>query len=186
MSKRNPYDFYTTPPGVIDHFLLSYLPSIKGDILDPGAGSGEFGAAINRYNKEIFGKSLPHLTGVEIRKEERDNLKDLYDYIILGDYLSWSTTSTYDLIIGNPPYNQAMEFVEKSLSLLKPDGKLIFLLRTAFLESKKRYYFWKRYPITDLYVLSSRPSFTGKGIDATSYSWFIWDKAKRTQTIKVI
>lgn len=185
MSKSNPYDFYATPPGVIDHFLFSYLPSTKGSILDPGAGSGEFGAAIKRYNT-VFCKNSTYLTGVEIRKEEKDNLEDLYDYVILGDYLSWSTASTYDVIIGNPPYNQAMEFVEKSLSLLKPFGKLIFLLKTSFLESKKRYDFWQMNPITDLYVLSSRPSFTGKGTDATGYSWFVWDKAKSTQTIKVI
>ena len=59
------------------------------------------------------------------------------------------------------------------------------LLRTAFLESKKRYDFWQRHPVSKLYVLSQRPSFTGKGTDATSYSWFIWDNSDK-QEIKVI
>ena len=90
------------------------------------------------------------------------------------------------MIGGNPPYSSAKEFVEKSLKLLNKDGVLIFLLRTAFLESKSRYEFWQQNPISGLYVLSKRPSFTGKGTDATSYSWFIWRKNDDKQQIKVI
>ena len=71
-------------------------------------------------------------------------------------------------------------------ALLSENGKLVFLLRTAFLESKKRYEFWQENPLSDLLVLSKRPSFTGKGTDATSYSWFVWDKSKKEQRIKVI
>ena len=27
-----------------------------------------------------------------------------------------------------------------------------------------------------LYTLHKRPSFTGRGTDATSYSWFVWER----------
>ena len=70
--------------------------------------------------------------------------------------------------------------------MLNDDGKLIMLLRTAFLESKSRYEFWQKNKLNGLYVLSKRPSFTGNGTDATSYSWFIWDKSTEKQEIKVI
>ncbi len=61
------------------------------------------------------------------------------------------------------------------------------LLRTAFLESKKRYDFWQKHPLNGLYVLSQRPSFLGNGkSDATSYSWFVWNKKQENQIIKVI
>lgn len=69
---------------------------------------------------------------------------------------------------------------------------MIFLLRTNFLESKKRFEWWQDKPPTKLYVLSKRPSFTGKGTDATSYSWFIWEKSRyvdrflKEQEIRVI
>lgn len=106
--------------------------------------------------------------------------------MIIHNFLEWETDRKFDIIIGNPPYSLAMEFVEKSLSLLENDGVLVFLLRTAFLESKKRYEFWQDNIINGLYVLSKRPSFTGKGTDATSYSWFVWDKSKKDQYIKVI
>ena len=70
----------------------------------------------------------------------------------------------------------AMEFINKSLELLHPGGLLIFLLRTDFLESKKRFKWWQDHPLSGLYTLHKRPSFTGHGTDANSYSWFVWER----------
>ena len=80
-----------------------------------------------------------------------------------------------------------MEFVEKCFEISDADEntEIIMLLRTAFLESKKRYEFWQKHPLSELYVLSKRPSFTGKGTDATSYSFMVWNN-KKEQKIKVI
>ena len=55
-------------------------------------------------------------------------------------------------------------------------GDLVMLLRINFLGSKKRYNFWKKNPAAAIYVLTKRPSFTGKGTDATEYAWFVWQK----------
>lgn len=103
------------------------------------------------------------LTGIEIREEEQDNLNAICDQVICGDYLKLNSSKKYDIIIGNPPFSLAKEFVEKSLDLLNENGVLIFLLRTAFLESKKRFEFWQSNPVTGLYVLSKRPSFLSRG-----------------------
>lgn len=78
-----------------------------------------------------------------------------------------------------------------SLELLHPGGLLIFLLRTNFLESEKRFKWWQEHPLSGLYTLHKRPSFTGRGTDATSYSWFVWERGGGTgcighQTIKTI
>ena len=75
---------------------------------------------------------------------------------------------------------------QKCFEIADKDTVIIMLLRTAFLESKKRYDFWQKHPVSKLYVLSQRPSFTGKGTDATSYSWFVWDNRTNKQEIKVI
>ena len=85
----------------------------------------------------------------------------------------------YDVIIGNPPYSLALDFINKSLELLHPGGLLIFLLRTNFLESEKRFKWWQEHPLSGLYTLHKRPSFTGRGTDATSYSWFVWERGDR-------
>ena len=97
-------------------------------MLEPGAGSGNIIKTLQKYGDFS-------IDAVEIRPEEAQHLQDLGVNVIIDDFLSMDLGKKYDLIIGNPPFNQAIEFVEKSLRLLKPGGRLIFLLRTAFMES---------------------------------------------------
>lgn len=78
-----------------------------------------------------------------------------------------------------------MEFITHCFEISDKNTDIIMLLRTSFLESKKRYNFWQQHPVNGLYVLSQRPSFTGKGTDATSYSFFVWNNSGK-QEIKVI
>lgn len=180
-SKRQLHDFYPTPLPAIQSFLDSYPIGWGIEVLEPGAGSGNIIKTLQLYGDF-------KIDAVEIRQEEAENLQQLGVNVIIGDYLSMNIEKKYDLIIGNPPFGQAIEFVEKSLGLLKPGGRLIFLLRTAFMESDKRFSFWQQpeHQISGLYTLHARPSFTGHGTDATSYSWFIWEPGSRRQTIKII
>lgn len=180
-TERKAHDFYATPISCIENFIDNYGGVISGKVLEPSAGNGNVIKVLR--DKDI----KADITSIEIRKEELDCLSEISDTVIIGDFLNeLDHNEKYDFIIGNPPYTYAKEFTEKCLSLLKDDGKLIFLLRTAFLESKSRYDFWQNNPLSGLYVLSKRPSFTGKGTDATSYSWFVWDKSTNKQEIKVI
>lgn len=169
--------------------LLDNYHGIKSEdiILEPSAGNGNIIRALrNRGFKN-------RIDAIELRETEKENLIGLADNTEITDFLGldpWH--SRYNVIIGNPPYSLAQQFIDKSLDLLTPGGRLIFLLRTNFLESKKRFNWWQDKLPNGLYVLHQRPSFTGKGTDATSYSWFIWEKAaiknefKRYQEIRVI
>ena len=113
-----------------------------------------------------------------------DNHLHMYDGLVDHDFLTWETNNRYDLIIGNPPYYIAEEFVEKGLSLLCDTGVLVFLLKLSFVESKRRYK--KYYSEIDLkpdyvWVSTRRLDFfrelglEGSG-DYKAMGVFIWSK----------
>lgn len=183
-AKRVASDFYATPLETIYSLLDNYDGIKPGDkILEPSAGNGNIIQALrDRGYKNT-------INAIELRAEEANNLATLADDVIITNFLNInpSACDKWDVIIGNPPYSLAQEFIDKSLEVLAPGGRLIFLLRTNFLESQKRAKWWRDKLPNGLYVLSKRPSFTGKGTDATSYSWFIWTKEQTDrQTIRVI
>jgi predicted RNA methylase len=184
-AERKKADFYPTPIEVIDNFLNAcqletdeFKDCLK--ILEPCAGNGNIIQSLKSHGYK-------QIDAIEIRPEESETLKSYnIDNVIIGDFLKLDITKKYHVIITNPPFSLAREFIEKSFDLITDNGMVIMLLRIGFLESKSRLDFWKKYPVTGLYVLSSRPSFTGKGTDASCYAWFVWDKSTYTQRIKVI
>ena len=181
-AQRRAFDFYATPLESVFSFLDNFDNiSLSDRILEPSAGNGNIIRALRSrgYTNRI--------DAVEIRPEEWEQLKDIADEVILDDFFNYEPETLYDVIIGNPPYSLAQEFIDKSLNLLAPGGLLIFLLRTAFLESEKRFLWWQEHPPSGLYTLHKRPKFTGKGTDATSYSWFVWERGwTDRQVIKII
>lgn len=101
--------------------------------------------------------------------------KAFCDISIGVDYLKQRIPKpVYDLIITNPPFSLALEFLQKSLQEAKT---VIYLLRLNFLGSQIRHDFWTLNPPTHLFVLSKRPSFTEDGgTDSVEYAWFCWDR----------
>ncbi len=182
-ARRAAADFYPTPPEPVRAFLAQFGLPANSRILEPCAGSGSIIRCLREYG-------LNNIDAVELREEERQGLEAVANEVRIGDFLTMDGLSNkYNVIITNPPYRQAREFIEKSLDIVRPGGSVIMLLRTNFLESKSRFDFWQAHPLRGLYVLSKRPSFTGTGTDATSYSWFVWRKNRpweHEQIIRVI
>ena len=132
--ERKAYDFYATPPETIRAFLANFDGISSGDrILEPSAGNGQIVKVLREggYDNRI--------DAVELRPEERGTLEALADNVTIGSFFDYEPDCGYDVIIGNPPYSLALDFINKSLELLHPGGLLIFLLRTNFLESEKRF-----------------------------------------------
>ena len=179
--QRRPSDFYPTPFETLKSLLDNYDFSSYGlRVLEPSAGNGN----VCKMYKQYYPKA--RITAIELDEGFSVPLQGVADSCYFGNFLTDFKFPKYDVIIGNPPFSLAQEFVEKSLTLLDDNGVLVFLLRTSFLESKKRHNFWQKNLPSGLLVLSDRPSFTGKGTDAASYAWFIWEKNKDTQFIRVI
>ena len=155
-------DAYYTPYELAK-FLVGLLPIQPNDlVLEPSAGGGAFVKALLEKTSEVVAIDInPNAPALDMTLSASCDFLEIFP----PNQPYW--------IIGNPPYFQAIEHIEHSISC--SDRHVCFLLRLSFLESKRRYDFWKRNPCRKVFVLSERPSFTGIGTDSSAYGFFWWD-----------
>ena len=109
-----------------------------------------------------------------------DAQKDWAELRYGRDYLTHDFGRKFDVIITNPPFSLAEQFIRKSLRELAPDGTMIYLQRINFLGSVKRVPFWAEVGFPDKTpVIIPRPRFVGGGSDSCEYCWFTWDRGGR-------
>lgn len=189
-------DRYYTPRWCVDLCLEHILPTIYGkkrphpkSILEPGAGEGVFVEALaEKYPQAIIHafdldwKEWPKAKGsacLDFMKQDPDS--ELIERI----RLKLGTPKTqrmdrYDLVIGNPPYTNAMGFTERSLIL---GEHVVFILRQGFLASVKRAKFFRENPPVSVWNQPNRPSFTGDGsTDTADYCWVVWRRGYMDKT----
>jgi hypothetical protein len=156
------FDRYETP----DHTIYSLLDNfeIKGKVLECACG-----------NKNISSK-IPYCVAMDIDP-------CVYPDIV-QDFLTFDE-KTFDIIITNPPYSKAIEFITHAIDIVTDNGYVIMLLRINFLESQKRKEFFIRNPLHSLFVLSKRPCFINGRSDSTGYAWFVWQKGKKDTQVNI-
>jgi len=166
MSKRDPNDYYPTPIELCVP-ALGLLDLNPRQILDAGAGDGNWGMAARARWPGAY------ITGVEIRSVPRPAA---YTTWRRADFRRFRDPSgiRYDLIVMNPPFKYAMEFIVRAHDLLAEGGTIAALLRLSFVESEERYPFWQHYPLHRQYPIVGRPSFDGIGEDSIGYALFLW------------
>jgi len=179
---RAPNDFYATPATAIAPILKVLAPCIEiaQGIVEPCAGDG---AILRAIEPMVGAQSFVH--AIEIDRTRFEKLAFCLNHKQKShceDFLAMAPDRfepNIDLVITNPPYGLAIEFIKKSIEIA-PAGLIVFLLRLNFLEGLARAPFLREHA-PDVYVLPRRPSFTGKGTDATAYAWFVWQgRAVRT------
>ena len=167
-------DVYPTPAWCVRR-LLEKVPLPGGYWLEPCAGEGHIISAVSRVRTDVAWHA------VEYRTECASGLSTLVgpEQAVSGDFLTfapyWASTSPtprYQVILTNPPYGQAMEFIEACLPLAE---NVVMLLRLNFLASTTRHRFMSTHT-PDVAVLPNRPSFVGGKTDATEYCWMIWGR----------
>lgn len=161
---------YLTPVGLATQIVQTVLPACGVDrprkILEPAVGFGVFLKPL----RQAF--PLAEIVGVDLRSLALRQAAVLDVVFELGDFLDAEYLEHHDLVIGNPPYEHALEFCRKAL-VLAPT--VVFILRLGFLASIKRHPFWASSPPARVYVVSKRPSFTGDGgTDQTDYCVVCW------------
>ena len=152
-------DYYPTPAWGT-RALLRHV-TFRGEILEPCCGNGAMSEVLRESGQTVISS-------------------DIVDrgYGAVCDFLDSKTS--VDNIVTNPPFNQAEELLLHALSLAR--RKVCFLLRTAFLESRRRYEsIFQATPPAKLLVFSERltmyPSaFARSSGGTTSYAWFVWER----------
>jgi hypothetical protein len=150
--------------------------------VDAGCGKGVWGKA---FSKVFWENNFSIGVDPFVKPEE-----NIYAGYLEDDFLtSTRIGGGQQLVYGNPPYSLAEEFVRRGLELAS-GGYVFFLLRLAFLESKKRFVgLFAEYPPKRVYVLSRRPSFFSsdpegnkKTTDAVSYAMFLFQNGWHGKT----
>lgn len=177
MRPRERHDHYPTPSGLC-RAALDLLPADADPsyALDPGAGTGVWGAAV----RARWGRA-PTITGVELQASPRPAAYDYWHCRHFTAYAAFALRQGLPrptLIVGNPPYRWAEAFIRLSLAMLEPGGYLLQLLRLNFLEGQSRAEgLWATHGPIAVDTLARRPSYTGDmKTDATAYALFLWQK----------
>lgn len=170
-TKRAKGDFYETPAWCIDAILPELPLGAATLVVDAGSGTGAIAACIADKFPRL------EIQGVEKNSElvEKARARELHAAEFhVADFEKWSSVlGAPEVIVMNPPYSRAAEFVQHAMAIIKRGGTVAALLRLPWLASKSRREFHRKHP-ADVYVLTKRPSFTGGGTDATDYAWFVW------------
>lgn len=144
-AKRLDHDFYSTPLEAFDP-IIPYLPR-TAKFWEPACGDRRLIVRLKEFGRDADGSDLSD--GADFLQDDR----------------------LREFIITNPPFSLAQEFVTHSLEVA---DETMLLLRLNFLGSQKRKDWWKAHEPDAIFVLSSRPDFTGGGGDSCEYGWFAW------------
>ena len=164
---RDELDRYYTPDWLARLIVDELEVEAPRGVLEPSVGGGAFVRAVRQRWGDV------HVSGVDLdpRAEGLAHVEEPID----GDLLDVELPpeDRVDLVVGNPPYRHAEAHARR---LLDEEYTVVcLLLRIGFLASAERIEFWRDYPLTELLVVSNRPSFTGNGLtDGSEYAAFVW------------
>ena len=158
--KQTQGDMYQTPKHITE-MILNRI-DIKDNALfyEPANGLGAISNIVKAYGYEC-------------------DTSDICDGV---DFLETEDNARYDVVITNPPYSLAQEFIEKALKQVVDGGKVVMLLRLSFLESAKRYHFFRDSGLKTVYVSSKRitmyPANEDEPVNSgtVAYAWYEWEK----------
>ena len=162
---RGEQDFYETPDWLTKAIIPILRPYEPRRILEPACGKG----AIVRVLETAFPEAIIDATDINTGCDFLDRRNH---------------EPVYDLIVTNPPYRLALEFIKRGLELRRTEKSVVcMLLRVNFLGAQGRAA-WLRQHTPSIHVSPRRPSFTGRSrTDATEYCWMVWDGLRPTVSI---
>lgn len=179
-------EFYETPAWCV-HRLFDSLPPLAASphFVEPCVGRGAIVRAIRSRYPAVTSSAGPTFVGFDIA-ERGGCACDVFE--IRDVRKPWTSGIAFDACVTNPPFSLALEAAKFGLASSR---STMLLLRLNWLEcggsprTEARAAFLKANP-PDVRVLPSRPSFTGRGTDATSYIWACWGAGFRPGTWQIL
>ena len=169
---RNVSDYYVTPKSAIKDFLDAFSEDVNWQqdiseyvILDPCAGGSQWHDMSYPKVLEEYNLPCPIMT-IDYRQDSKAMYKG-------EDFLRFKTANEVYMIISNPPFCDALKFVQHSLTISKM--YVIFLLRLNFFGSQERSKWFKEHMPILTYVHSKRMKFVNTGgTDSIEYMHCVW------------
>ena len=169
---REENDFYATNPKALKQFLEVFGEKLNEPVWECACGKGHLAEELIKHKYNVIPTDIiaRGYGSASINFLEQTDIHN-------GDILT------------NPPFKLAEEFVEKGMSLLQENKRLILFLKIQFLEGQKRRELFKKYPPKYVYVHSERQQCARDGefekYTATTqfYAWYVWEKGFSGETI---
>lgn len=173
--ERQNEDYYATDPLAAELLLQIEEIDKNKPIWECAAGEKHLSNIFERHGYKVRSSDLVMRT---------DGVEQL-DFLNQNE--KWDGT-----IITNPPYNQAVKFIEKAMETVTEGNKVIMFLKVQFLEGKSRKKLFEKYPPKTVWVSSSRimcakngnfEEMIAGGGSAVAYAFYIWEKGYKGDTI---
>lgn len=169
LEEREKDDFYATEPKAVE--MLLEKEKFNSNILEPACGMGHIANVLLQHKYDV--------TSFDIVDRGYGNVADFFNIDV------WNGD-----IVTNPPYKEALKFVQHAIDIVQNGAKVAMFLRLLFLESKARGEFFQKYPPKIVYVSSKRLTCAKNGdferyrhSNAQAYAWFVWEKGYSGKTV---
>jgi len=157
--ERRPFDEYITPAWVTQ-CLLSEIRLPQGVVWEPACGvENAIVEQLNAFGYQTFGSDIQ------------------FD----GDFLTARLPRMARSIVTNPPFNLAVEFIDKACEFMQPVGGMVaMLLRVDFDSAKTRARLFRnnRNFAYKVVLLDRIKWFEGPKNPSFNHAWYVWDFSK--------
>lgn len=100
-------------------------------VLEPSAGKGDLLSAFRKFCDNKTSKSNLSIDVIEFDENLAAILRGNEEKVVFNDFLNFSTPKQYDLIIMNPPFQNADKHILKAISLIERNGGIVLAICNA-------------------------------------------------------
>lgn len=190
---REENDFYATDPKALEMYL-SYIYNTgvhsayifercltnKFPIWEPAAGLGNLSNFLCECGYNVVASDL--------KFRGAKNVVEGIDFLSIKDYKQKFKGATPHIILTNPPYSLATEFIEHALEILPDCGLYIALMNITYLSGQKRFErVYSKGTLREVYIFSKRIECWKNNerpkdkCGMANYAWYVFQKGYNGQ-----